>query len=349
MPNHTLHGSFSIQSLVSEWIAQGYSEPQVWLDLGAYRTQTRALADSWYLAQSYHLLMSEPWLQTWEIPLPRIPAIQWPSLDISFEIPHDLADRILQTSTRLAYGVSLASFLFFLGPIIILESQQAWKNIQAHLGDSRIYSAMEAQVAPTTPIPNTPTPTPEPYASAPEDVFSLRVPDLGIESVVVPNVDSSDKESYTSALKEGIAHAAGSALPDQLEDNKTVYLFAHSTDSAWNVAFYNAQFYALKDAEIGQNVTMRFWNEDYTYRIVEKKVVAADDLSYMAPQTEREQLILQTCYPPGTTWKRLLIIAVPEAEYQEYIDSQEENTASYNNSTDDMDKKLSAQYNTQTV
>ncbi|MCD8484243.1 sortase [Candidatus Woesebacteria bacterium] len=69
----------------------------------------------------------------------------------------------------------------------------------------------------------------------------------------------------------------------------------------------------------------------------------------MAPQTEREQLILQTCYPPGTTWKRLLIIAVPEAEYQEYIDSQEENTASYNNSTDDMDKKLSAQYNTQTV
>lgn len=331
---HQLSGSFSIRELVADWKTQQYSAPQIWLDLGAYRQERSSLLDNWYWSQGSHILLENPLLQP--LPWSKVPTISVPSVSISVEFPAFPVNEILTTATRLAYGISLASFLFFLGPIIILETQQAWKNIQAHLGDSRIYSA-ETPPMVTTP----PTNTPEPYAATPQDVFSLKIPELDIESIVVPNVDSTDKNSYTTALKQGIAHAAGTGFPDQLEDNKTIYLFAHSTDATWNIARYNAQFYALKDAEIGQTVQVRFWNKNYTYRIAEKKIISADDTSYMAQQTDQEQLILQTCYPPGTTWKRLLIIAVPEEDYQE--------EESHKNNINDIDNVVSAQYNTQTV
>lgn len=337
----SIRGSFSIRELVANWQKNQYSQPQIWLDLSAYRQDKAVTLDNWYLTQGVHTLLQNPLVQPlpWtEVVIPQVTVPAIPSVSLSIQLPTLAIREILTTATRLAYGISLASFLFFLGPIIILEAQQSWKNLQTHLGDSRVYSAEEPQ---RRPITRGFDPSPEPYASAPEDIFSLRIPDLDIQSNIVPNVDSTDKNSYTSALKEGIAHAASTGFPDQLEENKTVYLFAHSTDASWNIARYNAQFYALKDAEVGQVVHVRFWNEDYTYRITEKKIISADDTSYMEKQTEKEQLILQTCYPPGTTWKRLLIIAVPEKDYIE--------PESHKNTIDDIDKKLSAQYNTPTV
>ena len=95
------------------------------------------------------------------------------------------------------------------------------------------------------------------------------------------------------------------------ESNKTIYLFAHSTDAPWNIARYNAQFYGLKDAKEGQEIRLRFWGEDKMYRIVRTEIVPASDTTYLQPQTEKEQLILQTCYPPGTAWKRLIVVAEP--------------------------------------
>ncbi len=380
MAYQTFSGSFSIQASVADWKAHNYTSPQLWLDLGAYRESLRRDTDQWYLAQGSAYLLSLSALQplpSISIPAPQfpeltLPEITWPavsvpnvsvpSFTVSLSVPAwsfspDTSQRILKGATHLAYGISLASFLFFLGPILLLESQHIWKDIANRVGNSRIYSAVVETPAleGASPPPTTttmPTPTPESYVSNSYDVFSLKVPELDIESIVIPNVDSADKESYTTALKQGIAHAAGTGLPDQLENNKTMYFFAHSTDAAWNVAFYNAQFYALKDAEIGQTIDIRFWGEDYSYRIVEKTVIAADDTSALAPQTEQEQLILQTCYPPGTTWKRLLIRAVPASEYDEYQEKQntpEDTITSYNSAIDDIDKPLTAQYNTRTV
>jgi len=321
-----LSGTISVRSLVAEWQAEQHTTPQLLLDISGYRLNIQSSADVWYRAQSAQFLLNNPLLT----PLPTV------SVSVTFpEFPEAPLQHALTLLTKLSYGISIASFLFFMGPILILESERYWRTLQTSIGDSRIYSS-------ETPHPTiTQKRSPEPYAANPWDVFSLRVPDLDIQSTIVPNVDSTSKESYTSALQLGIAHAAGSTFPDQLEENKTTYLFAHSTDASWNVSRYNAQFYALKDAEIGQKVVVRYWNMDYTYRIQEKKIISADDTSYMAPQTEKEQLILQTCYPPGTTWKRLLIIAVPEKDF-----TSEE---TYNNTIQDIDNESAAQYNTQTV
>lgn len=228
----------------------------------------------------------------WTVIVPTI-SLNWPQL--------------LNLTGNFLLGGALALFLLFSTPILILETQplisqaiETWSNFTS--------SGSRPLVATVSPTPSL---TPEPHITSAEDVFSVSIPALDIHSVVVPNVDANDPLDYTPALKEGIAHAKGSGLPEQLDTNKTIYLFAHSTDSPWNILRYNAQFYALKDAEVGQEIDLTFWGKKYSYTIAEKRIVEANDTAALQPQTDQEQLILQTCYPPGTVNKRLLVIATP--------------------------------------
>jgi len=142
------------------------------------------------------------------------------------------------------------------------------------------------------------------------EAFAIHISKISAHSVVIPNVDASDPKIYMEALKNGVAHALGSGLPGvESSINRSIYLFAHSTSAPSLVAQYNAQFYLLHKLEAGDEVEVVFWNKNYKYRVADKKTVAADDTSFLAPQTEKELLILATCWPPGTTLKRLIIVA----------------------------------------
>jgi LPXTG-site transpeptidase (sortase) family protein len=136
--------------------------------------------------------------------------------------------------------------------------------------------------------------------------FSVVIPSIKAYSNVIPNVDPFNKEEYTKALKEGVAHAKGTFFPSQ---GKTIYLFAHSTDSPVNITRFNAVFYSLKDLENGDPIVVYYKNHKFVYEVVDKVIVSAKDISWLNSDQDGETLILQTCYPPGTTWKRLLVIA----------------------------------------
>jgi LPXTG-site transpeptidase (sortase) family protein len=139
--------------------------------------------------------------------------------------------------------------------------------------------------------------------------FSLIIPKIGASEVVTPNVDPSNTKEYTEALKKSIAHAKGSAFPGL---NGNTYIFAHSADSFWNVGRYNAVFYLLKELSPGDEVIVIFQGKRFNYVVSETKVVDATDVSYInANLGAGETLTLQTCWPPGTTWKRLLVFAKP--------------------------------------
>ena len=137
--------------------------------------------------------------------------------------------------------------------------------------------------------------------------FSIVIPGIGAASDVVANVSTSDPKEYLAALEEGVAHARGTYFPGQGE---TVFLFAHSTDSPINIARYNAVFYLLRKLEPGDTIIVFFADKKYTYEVTEKLVTSASDTSWLAT-TGEERLILQTCDPPGTTFRRLLVIAEP--------------------------------------
>ena len=145
-------------------------------------------------------------------------------------------------------------------------------------------------------------------ALVPKDYkFSLIVPKIGINTKVAPNIDSSDKDQYLPVLQEnGAAHAQNSSLPNQLGP---VFIFGHSTDSFANIRSYNAPFFLLRKLEKGDDVHVFFNKLQYDYRVVDKKVVAPEDVSMYVRNTTGNTLILQTCSPPGTTLKRLLVFA----------------------------------------
>jgi len=150
----------------------------------------------------------------------------------------------------------------------------------------------------------------EPVPAPVDAGFGIVIPKIGVNSKIVPNVDPNIPKEFIKALKIGVAHAAGSSLPDE---QGTVFIFGHSTDYAWNVTRYNALFYQIKDLEIGDEINLFYNGRRYFYKVVEKRIVAPSDTSFLKNQ-QGKLLILQTCWPPGTTKERLLIFAKPVGE-----------------------------------
>lgn len=136
--------------------------------------------------------------------------------------------------------------------------------------------------------------------------FSLVIPKIGVNVEAFPNVDSANQEEYLPILNKGVAHVQGSSLPDQ---PGVVFIFAHSTDSFYNIARYNAFFFLLRKLEAGDEVYLFYKNKKYHYRTIEKKIVDSEGVGEVVKGLKGNYLVLQTCYPPGTTLRRLLAIA----------------------------------------
>lgn len=143
----------------------------------------------------------------------------------------------------------------------------------------------------------------------PDPGFSIVIPKIGASSKVYPNVDPSNEEDFLGKLKDGVAHSQGTVFPGMPGN---IYLFAHSTDNFWNAGRYNAIFYLLKDLEPGDEIAVFYEGKRHNYYVSETRVVDASEVNHITEaNTGNEQLILQTCWPPGTTWKRLLVFARP--------------------------------------
>jgi len=79
-----------------------------------------------------------------------------------------------------------------------------------------------------------------------------------------------------------------------------------------NFARYNAVFYLLKKLENGDSILIFFADKKYEYEVVGKVTTTPTDTSWLVPKVGEEELVLMTCDPPGTTWRRLLVIAQPK-------------------------------------
>lgn len=136
--------------------------------------------------------------------------------------------------------------------------------------------------------------------------FGLVIPKIGINASIIPAVNPTNPGEYETALMKGVAHASTSYFPNE---NGTVYLFSHSTSYDWFVKDLNAVFYLVKNLETGDIIVLIYKGKEYTYKITDKKVVSPHAVSYLVPHAGTRQLILQTCWPPGSVAERLLIFA----------------------------------------
>lgn len=143
-----------------------------------------------------------------------------------------------------------------------------------------------------------------------DPLFSILIPKIGANAKIFPNIDPSNPDIFLPVLQHGVAHASGTFFPGHLGN---IYLFAHSADNFWDVGRYNAVFYLLKDLKEGDDVVVFSQNVRHNYIVTASKIVDPSEVSHITkPQTGKELLILQTCWPPGTTWQRLMVFAEPK-------------------------------------
>lgn len=136
--------------------------------------------------------------------------------------------------------------------------------------------------------------------------FSIVIPKIAANSRVLSNVSTSDQDEYLQALTQGVAHASGTSFPGE---GGHIYMFAHSTDYVWNVGTYNAVFYLLYKLEEGDEINIFYKGQRFVYRVTGKEIIDPDEVEYLTRKTDKEFLTLQTCWPPGTTFKRQLVFA----------------------------------------
>lgn len=141
-----------------------------------------------------------------------------------------------------------------------------------------------------------------------KEEFFIKIPKIGAETEVVKNISPFDKNEYLPILNEDkVAQSKYSGLPGQ---NTTIYLFAHSTKMGLQMVKSNSVFYLLGELKTDDLVFLQYNGGIYIYKVFDQKVVRAEEIEYMEYKEDgQEILILQTCWPIGTDWKRLLVFA----------------------------------------
>ena len=139
--------------------------------------------------------------------------------------------------------------------------------------------------------------------------FRLIVEKIGADVEVVSNVSIFDKKIYREVLKNNqIAHAQGTYLPGSGKGTSS-FLFAHSSSEGIDVVRNNTIFYLLGELDDGDEFVVEYNGKIYAYKVFDKKVVGANEVSYLTySDPNKEVMILQTCWPIGTDWRRLLVL-----------------------------------------
>lgn len=177
------------------------------------------------------------------------------------------------------------------------------KKLTFHLGNFLIFSSfllflyiyypiIMIYLFPTQPV------------SIPQQGISIYIPKIGAYAPIVTNVDPWKKEVYQDALQKGVAHAKGTSLPG--EEGK-IFLFAHSSEAPWRITRINTVFFRLGELEPGDVIKIYKDGQEISYFVKKLIEVWPTEVSYLKEVSD--ELVLQTCTPVGTDFKRLLVFA----------------------------------------
>lgn len=139
-----------------------------------------------------------------------------------------------------------------------------------------------------------------------DENFGIVIPKILANAKVIADVNSQNSAEYQRALIKGVAHAKGTAKPGELGN---VFIFSHSGLDFYEANRYNAVFYLINKLEKGDDIYVFYNKNKVVYRVTDKKIVAEDQIQYMEGDPQKKTLTLMTCWPAGTTFKRLIVVA----------------------------------------
>lgn len=133
---------------------------------------------------------------------------------------------------------------------------------------------------------------------------SIRIPTINIDAPISWRVNNLPKE-VSQGLSKGVIQVNGTALPGE---KGNVYITGHSSNYVWIRQKYNSIFSNISKLVVGDMIYVKFGTEVYVYKVYDQKIVPANDLSILDP-TNESRLTLATCWPLGTSLKRMVVLA----------------------------------------
>jgi len=150
-------------------------------------------------------------------------------------------------------------------------------------------------------------------APIPQDVQfigrEIRIPKIGVVAPIVLTQSAEDK-IINGLLNEGAVMYPSYALP---ENGGSTLLIGHSSVYPWNRTPYGRIFSLLDRLQTGDTISVISSGKEYTYAVSRKEIIS--DFSQKGYEkisnAPKGSLMLVTCWPPGTTLKRYLVVANP--------------------------------------
>jgi len=122
--------------------------------------------------------------------------------------------------------------------------------------------------------------------------------------IIIPK--SSSQVDILLALKKGVAMNPDSVKPGK---NGTTVISGHSSPNLTYSGNYNTVFSLLNKLDSGDKITIYFKKQRFIY-LVENKYIFYPDEAVLPPEDKtKSTLILMSCWPVGTNWKRIAVEA----------------------------------------
>jgi LPXTG-site transpeptidase (sortase) family protein len=156
---------------------------------------------------------------------------------------------------------------------------------------------------PTPKVAGTKAPTPAPQA------YTLEVPALGINAPIIIEPSTTQGAIYKQ-LEKGVVHYGSSPLPG---DYGTAIILGHSSSPQFYKGSYATVFAGLSKLAEGNEIKITRNGETFTYKITKTltfspKTVSDYELGEFS-FTNTKSIILMSCWPVGTNYKRVAVKA----------------------------------------
>lgn len=134
--------------------------------------------------------------------------------------------------------------------------------------------------------------------------------EIPANKISVPLIWTKDVKSFDADLKKGIVHYPGTALPGQIG---TSYISGHSSGYLWDKSPYKTIFAGLGGVTDGTSFTISATLKNgktavYHYVVASRGEFAPNDQAQFV-NTADSMVALSTCWPIGSTAKRLVLFS----------------------------------------
>lgn len=137
--------------------------------------------------------------------------------------------------------------------------------------------------------------------------FAITIPGIGITDLTITHpADPFSADGILEPLQTGVGH-----LFSYPGEGSNILVYGHSSGYPWDLSQYTKIFRTINKLKVGHRIYVTYKGKLYVYEVTSAETISAKDQSMFEQESEKEELVLYTCWPPDSITNRLLVHAKP--------------------------------------